>query len=257
MEDISRSRAHNLSRRGFAPFLAITVVGLLVTPSLAVADAPEVLGTWHVLIHYKDDNAPHPERERWDDRVWVFEKAGSRLRWTEYPLVVFDDQTGRFERSSGRSARVLEFWEPSPLQISDIKDGLAVNERGMKSKSLRDREDKWASLSRNTSSSVSVISYVEHWSVENGEGGPVFRREDVLGSERSENLDGVTLYTTQRVESGGNVLRGKFERDGSRRGTFRMMRSGATEGLKSDGRSPNEKASDRARQAIEALGYTD
>jgi hypothetical protein len=231
-----------------------SIVAAVLLPSAAAAEI-DVIGSWHVLIHYKDDNAQHPERERWDDRVWVFEKSGSRLRWTEYPIVVFDDQAGRFDSSMGRSARVLKFWTPSPAQIADIENGLAVNERGMKSKSLRKSDAGWASFSRASAASASVIGYTEYWSIDDGSGGPVFKREDVLGSERSENLDGVTLYTTEQIESGGNVLQGQFVRDGTRHGTFRMMRTAGTEGLKSDGKTPNEKANERGMQALEALGY--
>ena len=50
-------------------------------------------------------------------------------------------------------------------------------------------------------------------------------------------------------------MRGKFERDGTRHGTFRMMRTAGPEGLKTDGKTPNEKANDRGRKALEALGY--
>ena len=34
-----------------------------------------------------------------------------------------------------------------------------------------------------------------------------------------------------------------------------MMRTAGAEGLKKGGKTPNEKANDRARQALEALGY--
>jgi hypothetical protein len=102
-----------------------------------------------------------------------------------------------------------------------------VNSRGTKSKTLRKRGDGWRSASRPTVASASIVSYVENWSVENASGKPVFRREDVLGSATTENLDGVTLYTSTEVASGGSLLRGTFERDGSRHGTFRMVRAGA------------------------------
>ena len=49
----------------------------------------DIAGTWYVLVHYKDDAAGNPDAERWDDRVWVFERKGSRMRWTEYPIAVF------------------------------------------------------------------------------------------------------------------------------------------------------------------------
>lgn len=210
---------------------------LLLAPGAAAraADLPERLaGTWHLLVHYKDANATRADQERWDDRVWIFEKTGDRLRWTEYPIAVFDDESGRFERRpSGQLARVLGYWEPNEAQQIEIAAGLQLNSRGMKSKTLRKTRGVWNSASRPTAASASVISYTESWSIEGTPELPVFRREDSLGGESTESLDGVTLYTTTSVDSGGDVLKGNFERDGSRRGRFRMTRAGAGKALAS------------------------
>jgi murein DD-endopeptidase MepM/ murein hydrolase activator NlpD len=56
----------------------------------------------------------------------------------------------------------------------------------------------------------------------------------------TETLEGVTRYSTQSIEEGG-LLRGRYERDGTEEGTFRMMRSGGTEFVKGSGKSPNER----------------
>ena len=79
-------------------------------------------------------------------------------------------------------------------------------------------------------------------------GQPVFRREDVLGSGRTESLEGVTEYATTEVASGGDVLRGTFERDGTRHGTFRMLRAGAT-GPSRAAENPKASASTRCSSA--------
>jgi len=137
-------------------------LALLLAALPARADALrgdlDLMGTWYVLVHYKDDNAPHPERERWEDRVWLIEKSGSRLKWSDYPIVVFDDQAGRFERTGGHNSRVLHFWEPNERQVADIQDGLAVNDRGSKTKTLRNKEGSWESASRRSVASASIIS---------------------------------------------------------------------------------------------------
>jgi hypothetical protein len=208
---------------------------LLLAPAAAAraADLPDRLaGTWHVLVHYKDANATHADQERWDDRVWVFEKTGDRLRWTEYPIAVFADESGRFERRpSGQLARVLGYWEPNEGQLVEIAGGLELNSRGMKSKTLRKTRGIFSSSSRPTAASASVVSYTESWSIEGTPELPVFRREDTLGGERTESLDGLTVYTTTEADADGAVLRGRYERDGSRTGTFRMMRAGAGKAL--------------------------
>jgi hypothetical protein len=218
---------------------------LLAGPAFGES-AVDLVGTWHVLVHYKDDNAPHPERERWDDRIWVFDRVGDRLRWREYPIVVFSDESGRFERrSSGQYARILGSWEPNDRQQAQIAAGLEVNPRGMKSKSLRGSDaEGWRSHSRPARASASVISYVEHWSIASVEDRPVFTREDQLGAERTEDLVGITRYTTGSIDPGGGVLRGAFERDGTRHGTFRMTRSGKATDVKGSGKTPGQRAVD-------------
>ncbi len=211
-------------------------------PSLA-EDGVDLIGTWHVLVHYRDDHTVRPEQERWDDKVWVFERSGSRLRWTEYPIVVFTDSSGRFERlgTSGAS-RVLHAWEPNGGQLAEIHRGLQYNTRGSKSKALRGSDaDGWASQRRSGAVSASVITYTENWIIEGMPARPVFTRNDVMGSARTENVEGVTKYATVEVDAGGDVLRGTFERDGSRHGTFRMMRSGEARVVEGSGKTQGER----------------
>jgi hypothetical protein len=195
------------------------------------AEAPDVAGAWHVLVHYEDTASSDAERKRWDDRAWVFEREGDRLRWTEYPIVVFDAKTGRFESDrSNRASRTLRYWQPDEAQLADIKDGLAVNERGMAAVTLRRSEESWVSAPEHAISSASMIRYVESWRVDPAAEGPIFTREDTLRSERAEDLAGVTIYTTRAVADGGHLLRGDFERDGTQRGTFTMTRAAGVHG---------------------------
>jgi hypothetical protein len=230
-----------LSRRR-AQHLALAVaLALAVGSARAESEAVDLIGTWHVLVHFTDDHTHDPTQMRWDDRVWVFEKAGSRLRWSEYPIVVFRDGTGRFESRGGRTARVLHGWEPNEAQREEIAKGIPVGQRGSKRKTLRKRGDDWQSASRSTAASASIVSYVEHWSISDPTGKATFRREDVLGSAETEGLEGVTQYTTTEVLDGGNELHGSFSRDESRRGSFRMVRSGATKELKGKRKSEGHR----------------
>jgi len=231
-------------RRLAAP--AVLLLSLAcVAPARAADLADRLVGTWHVLIHYKDANATNVEAERWDDRVWVFEKKGDRLAWTEYPIVVFHDESGRFENmGTNRMSRVVHAWEPNQAQSAEIAQGLEVNPRGMLSKTLRNTRGAWRSSTQPTAASVSVVSYVENWSIEGTPQLPIFRREDSLGGERTETLDGVTLYTTTQVDAMGDVLSGTFERDGTRHGTFRIARSGSVSDVKGSGKTQSERARD-------------
>lgn len=207
-------------------------LGALLPASALPAGAVDLTGTWYVLIHYKDDHAGNPDEERWDDKVWVFEPKGKRLRWTEYPIVVFDDESGRFERrATGQYARILHHWEPDAGQRADIRDGLQVNQRGSKSKTLRGSDARgWSSSRSMGAASASVVTYQEIWSIEGLPGRPVFRRADMLGGGRTDTMAGITEYRAREV--GDDRIAGDFERDGSRHGTFRMWRSGEVGELK-------------------------
>jgi hypothetical protein len=226
MAQLPRRRTQHLK-----PFAAAALRVLPVLP-LALASVSsaqvELEGTWHVLVHYTDDNSTHPEQPRWQDRVWAFERKGSRLQWIEYPIAVFEDEGGRFERrSTGQYARVLGSWEPDANQLADIRDGLKVNTRGMKKKSLRGSDAAgWRTTHRSRAASASVITYQENWGIEGLPRLPVFVQEDVMASARSETLEGVTRYETTAVGDGGELLEGRYERDGSRHGTFQMRRAG-------------------------------
>jgi hypothetical protein len=225
---------------------AALLLSLLCVASARAADFPDrLLGTWYVLVHYKDAHAANVEAERWDDRVWVFEKKGDRLAWTEYPIVVFKDESGRFENTgTNRMSRVVGAWEPNAAQSAQIAEGLEVNPRGMLSKTLRSTRGAWRSANQPTAASASVVSYVENWSIEGTPQLPIFRREDSLGGERTETLDGVTLYTTTQVDASGDVLSGTFERDGTRHGTFRVARSGPVSDVKGSGKTQTERVRD-------------
>ncbi len=224
-----------MKRVTVARAFAATALLTLAASAKSAATAVDLAGSWHVLVHYRDESTAHPEREHWDDRVWVFERAGSRLRWSEYPIVVFDDDSGRFERrATGQYARVLGFWEPNPSQLEDIREGLRVNDRGSKQKSLRGSDAAgWRSHPRLRAASALVITYSETWSIKDPSTKPVFTRIDTL-SGLSEDEAGRTEYRTTDVSEGGNVLAGTFERDGTRRGTFRMRRAGAVAALARD-----------------------
>ena len=240
MAELPRRQARDLKRL----LLALLFASLLLAPAAARAEV-DLVGTWHVLVHYTDDNSSHPDEMRWSDRVWVFEKKGSKLRWTEYPIVVFADASGRFEHlGTSHARRVVAAWEPSEVQFAQILEGLEVNDRGKKTKSLRAKEGGWYTQSRARPVSASILSYVEHWSVEGDSDYLVFRQEDELGAERTQMLDGVTLHTTTYIDATGNVLRGTYERDGSRHGTFRMLRAGTVTGVKGSGKTQSERLRD-------------
>lgn len=245
--------------RSRSGWLMLALWSSLVTsafaPRAALAD-PSLEGTWYVLIHYRDDTTHDPQQLRWDDRLWVIERRGQDLEWTEYSIVLFDDDDGRFTRDAGHYARVLHAWEPSPSQLAQIRSGLQFNPRGAKKKTLRGDDAKgWTSGRASSKASANVVTYSETWSIAPSAGKPVFTRDDVLAAGTMDSAEGRTQYTTEAIESDGALLRGRFERDGTRHGTFRLMRSGAASQIRSDGKTPNEKLRELLEQRVrERLG---
>ena len=247
MAQLPRRRAPDL--KALAAALACALA-----PGAARAGV-DLVGTWHVLVHYRDSSTAHPEAEHWEDRVWDFEASGSRLRWSEFPIVVFDDEGGRFEREdgTGQYARVLHFWEPSAAQLANIRGGLSVNERGSRTKTLREQQGAWSTAERASAAGASAITYQELWSIDDPEGLPAFVQVDVLASAGAESLEGRTELRTEQVLDGGDRLVGRFQRDGTRSGTFEMRRSGAHKALRQKSQSElHAQASQRGAASSKA-----
>jgi len=233
-----------MQRALFACLLACALPG----PALAFG-ADDLVGAWHVLVHYQDPGTENPEAKRWEDRIWVFEKAGDQLRWSDYPIVVFDDDSGRFENIGGnRASRVLDYWEPNAAQQEQISAGLAINSRGSRSKTLSGSDAKgWSSAKRGGGyKSSRFITYEETWLIDGLPDKPRFERQDSMGSGGGEDFEGRTLYETTQIEAGGDVLRGSFDRDGSRKGSFRLARTGDVHSVSEGG--------EKAAGGLDALG---
>lgn len=234
--------------------LATACLALFALLAPTAARAVDLVGTWYVLIHFTDDASDKPDLQRWDERVWRFERKGDALEWTEHTIVNFDDDTGRFVREGGRLSRVLGAFEPSSTQLAEIQQGLEVSPRGMKTKRLRGSDALgWRSGGGATATGANVLTYVETWSIDGIGDRPVFTRLDTLGGGTAESLEGKTVYAAQTATDA--ELRGTFERDGARHGSFRMIRSGATSDVERGGKTPNEKLRDRIEAEVrERLG---
>lgn len=210
----------------------------------APAGAVDLTGTWHVLVHYRDAAAKNADAPRWEDRVWVIDREADRLRWVDYPIVVIADDSGRF---AGRS-RVLGYWTPNAGQAAELAAGPTVNSRGSKSKSLLGSDAAgWRSASKQQQS-VAFITYEEIWAIDGAAEKPVFTRTDVLAGGGTEDAEGRTRYETETVDEAGKVLRGSYDRDGTRTGTFVMTRVGDVKTLSTDGPTPNQKQAERIRE---------
>ncbi len=256
MARFSSGRTQHLTHR-LARYVGLWMLAWLVgLGAAAPASALDLLGTWHVTIHYKDELAGNPDAERWLDRVWALSPEGSRLKWIDYPLVVLEDPTGRFERlSTNRASRMLSYWEPTEDQLAEILSGPKVNSRGSKTKTLRgSATEGWRSRSAGRAASASIVTYSETWIIEDPSHLPVFIRSDSMGSGRSDTLEGETRYETEVVEPGGDVLRGSYQRDGTQQGTFIARRTAPVRGLGSQEEQEERIRRKRVAGAVQQYG---
>ena len=213
--------------------IATVWVGLTIATTVASEETVlDLTGTWYVLVHYRDADSPDPEFEFWEEKIWVFEQNDARLKWTEYGIVVFHSNRGRFESlTSGRKVRAEGPWYPDTDQLGEITKGLEVNSRGARNKSLRGSAARGYRTSGSMQrDSFSVIGFSETWEVDQLTGDPVFRLTDVMDSGRSDSLDGKASYTTtSKLRSKGktSAIKGEFDRDGVQQGTFEMLRAGS------------------------------
>lgn len=223
-------------RRGrFVLWTGVLVVcGCVEGVAAAEPRAPiDLQGSWYVLVSYRDSTTAAPAEQRWEDKVWTFEAKGSRLLWTEYPVVVFADERGRFEKlASGRVIKSSGAWQPNPAQLAQVESGLSVNSQWARGKSLKgDPQRGYRSGGRANRESASVIGYSEAWEIQDLATLPVFRRSDEMSSGRSVALAGRTEYRSEAVaaaEHPGRIT-GAFSRDRVQTGSFLMIRSGPVE----------------------------
>jgi hypothetical protein len=79
------------------------------------------------------------------------------------------------------------------------------------------------------------ITYEETWNIDGLPSAPRFERQDSMGSGGSDDFEGRTLYEGTSIDKGGDVVRGNFDRDGKRKGTFRLARTGAVHSVAEGG----------------------
>lgn len=188
-------------------------------------------GDWYVLVHYRDDATPELESIQWEDRVWRLERGVKRLTWTEFSSPAFRDGRGRFESlAGGQVARSLGAWTPSQAQLEEIRGGaLQIDTHGARAKSMRGSPSAgYASSGDLRSESTSVIGYHERWSIRGLEGLPVFERDDLMGSGRTESMQGRTAYRATERSPRDDEISGDYTRDGQLHGRFHMWRMGST-----------------------------
>jgi hypothetical protein len=228
-----------------APFSGAETKETIPSTTVETELAFPVEGLWYVLIHYTDDHATDPAAWHWEDHLWSLQRKEQTLIWRDFPIVIFDDVTGRFERVGPNPlSKVSGAWEPDPGQLENIVSGLMLNERGSQSKRLKpvsqgkadveengERRILWESPGAAPATSASMVTFSSTWRIEEAEGMPIFSWNDMLGSGRAESMEGRTEFRCERIDEKG-VIHGGFDRDGVRHGYFRLYPSGEVQPLK-------------------------
>jgi hypothetical protein len=166
--------------------------------------------------------------------------------------VVFESSSGRFESlGSNRQARVLDYWRPNAAQQAQIQAGLSINSRGSRSKTVRGSDAKgWTTANKRAGyQSARFITFEEVWSIEGTPGLPRFVRNDVMGSATSESMEGSTVY--QATGADQHVIKGTFQRDESRTGTFRLTRAGSVSSVKAE---PEKARAAQRKSFLQSIG---
>jgi len=197
-------------------------------------------GAWYVLVHYEDEAGA-----AWQDRVWVFEERGSRLVWTEYPVVVLRDDRGRSEAlPSGRTVRSAGHWRPRGGQREEIAGGVGVASVWARSKTLRAAgPEGYRSHGAVRPESTSVLGYSERWEIDTAGPLATFRRRDELSGGRAEALAGLTEYRATKQDP--DAIEGEFVRDSMPGGRFRMWRVAPPRPVSGEGDSEAPEAPGR------------
>ncbi len=209
-------------------FLAASCLPACATPPANEREMPAFVGTWHVLIHYREPQGRFPERWKWDERVWIIEPApdGGGYDWVEHAMVNLQDQTDRFEKlGTPMARRLLGAWEPNAAQREEIENGITVSSRGMRRKRLESVEPGlWQSPTEaNTvGRSSSGIGYHEVWSIREDGEGTHFRIESrfAVSATGGDERGGLTVY--QAEESGTARFQGRYHREDERVGRFEV-----------------------------------
>jgi hypothetical protein len=218
----------------------VLLLGALLAAVPAAAFDP--VGTWYVLVHYRDLRSAQPEQDQWEDRLWVVEREGEALRFREYPAVRFDDESGRYEMQGEIRSRTLGAWEPSDGQRREIAAGLAPDPYGAREKRLRPTPAGFSSA-KSRFDSARVVGFESTVEIDLAGAAPRISVSDTLGSSAAASgIEGRTQYAGERVAEDGSVA-GRYDRDGKRVGTFVMMRSGVSK----DGEPPVRAAEEPAR----------
>jgi len=181
----------------------------------------ELSGEWYVLIHYKDERSEDKSITKFKDFAWSIQQTPGRLVWEGYPYVLFDEELGLIRRHA-----LTEHlpWEPDEGVWKRIRNSIDVSSRAMTKKSLRGSVEEGFRSKPPRAAGIGTLTFSRDWQVTFAAAS--IRIEIVDSLSGSQGLAGMEEKTVFEIleEPGPGELRGRW-REGSKRGSFRMVRA--------------------------------
>jgi hypothetical protein len=210
---------------------AFLVLAALALPGARVRaeDAPpsdlsraDLSGSWYVLIHYKDAQSEDKSITKFKDFAWTIEQTANTLTWEHYPYVMFPEDAELVRRQAMRGHTT---WEPDAAQWAQLKTVLDVSSRALTRKRLTGSvAEGWKSLAPLGSGGLNTMSFARNWDVSmKPDKISIVIVDSLSGASGLGGIEEATTYEIRERVADGE-LRGTYE-EGSKRGTFRMVRS--------------------------------
>ncbi len=211
--------------------LALCVVAALAASgaSAETGDAPatdltkvDLNGSWYVLIHYKDEQSEDKSITKFKDFVWTIEQTANTLTWEHYPYVLFPEDAELIRRQAMRGHTA---WEPDESQWTHLKSAIDVSSRALTRKRMTGSVAQgWKSLAPLGSGGLNTMSFSRNWDVGfKPDKVSIVIVDSLSGATGLGGIEEATTYEIRERTSPGE-FRGTYE-EGSKRGTFRMVRS--------------------------------
>ncbi len=213
--------------------LALQLCLLLSGATLSRAETPvekaadhdfrklDLSGEWYVLIHYKDERSEDKSVIKFKDFAWSIHQTPRRLVWERYPYVLFDEELELVRRHAMNEHLP---WEPDERIWKGIREAIEVSSRAMSKKRLEGSVEEGFSSRPPRAGGMGTLTFSRNWEVTFAASS--VRIEIVDSLSGSHGLAGLEERPTFEILEplAPGELRGRWS-EGSRRGSFRMLRA--------------------------------
>ncbi len=181
----------------------------------------DLSGEWYVLIHYQDQRSEDKSITKFKDFAWSIRQTPEGLVWESYPYVLFNEELELIRRHA-----MLEHlpWEPDPGVWDQIRQTIRVSARAMTQKRLRGSQEEGYKSKPPRAGGLGTLTFSRDWDVTFSESQIRIQVVDSLsGTQGLVGMEEATVFEIgERVAP--DELRGRW-REGSRQGSFRMVRA--------------------------------